>query len=78
MPKSLMERIRSSSAISPMLNSPRTVLNKPSDAAALILPYYGSGRSDKGEIAVQEIIEIDGVFGNFGSARVAALGEIFG
>ena len=35
-PKSLIERIKSSSAMSPMLNSPRTVLNNPSAAAALI------------------------------------------
>jgi hypothetical protein len=49
-PKSLMERIKSSSAMSPMLNSPRTVLNNPSAAAALIFSVTVLGEPTKARL----------------------------
>ncbi len=55
LPKRRIERIRSSSAISPKLNSPITVLNTPSLAALLICSMTVAGEPTKARLRASNI-----------------------
>ena len=77
MPKSLIERIRSSSAMSPILNSPRTVLNKPFACGGFDFFRHGFRRSDKRQIVFEQVIEIGRVFGDLRAARIIPLHKVF-